>query len=232
VTTFVLLHGGAHGGWCYRSVARELRDRGHEVYAPTLSGFAERGHVDASSVTMEDHISEVADLVTYEDLDNVVLVGHSLGGVVLPGVAARVRERVRRVVWLAAIVLANGESVATHYLTPSETIARAVATGDEALFVEAFVHDGTPAQQAWVRERLGPSTMATINHVGDLDGFLDLGLATGYVTALRDRALPRELTDRFAARLRNSRRREVDAGHDLMITKPHETADALEAMLA
>ena len=228
--SFVLIHGGAHGGWCYRTVARVLRDRGHDVYTPTLTGFGERAHVETASLTMEDHAAEVADLIRLEDLDEVVLVGHSLGGAVIAPVAQVVPERIRRVVWLAGLVLGDGESIMTHYMTPSDAIRRAIESDDPDLFVEAFMQDGTPEQKAWLKSRLGPTTMAALTYEGDLTGFRALGLATGYVTALRDQALPPTLTREFAARLGESRHLEVDAGHDLMITKPFDTASALEAM--
>ena len=87
---FVLVHGGSVGGWCYQRVARRLRQQGHEVYAPTLTGFGERHHLSRSDITMETHILDVANLVEFEDLHDVVLVGHSLGSTVIPHVAERV----------------------------------------------------------------------------------------------------------------------------------------------
>ena len=235
--TFVLLHGGAHGGWCYRWLAAELRARGHVVHAPTLTGFGERGHLAHCEPTTDDHVLEVVNVLTYEDLDDVVLVGHSLGGVVIPEVARRVPERIRRVVWLAAIVLDDGETVLDHFLAPSEAIREATEPGpdgdppDPMRLVEVFLPDGTPEQRAWVRDRLGPTTMASLTHPGDLSGFLATGLPTGYVTALRDLAVPPDLARRFADRLPGCRRVDVDAGHDLMISAPAATADALEVML-
>jgi pimeloyl-ACP methyl ester carboxylesterase len=234
--TFVLVHGGAHGGWCYKGLGGELRRRGHDVYTPTLSGFGERRHLDAGQLTIEDHVLDVANVITFEDLDEVVLVGHSMGGVTIPLVGERAPERIRRIVWLAAVVLADGESIATHYAVPSEAISRATTTApdggapDPALMVEAFMQDGTAEQKAWVQERLGPTTIASVTAEGNLSRFLAQGLPTGYILALRDQSVPPDLARTFAARLPGARFAEVDAGHNLMITKPKETADALEAM--
>src|SRR5262249_6110189 len=75
---FVLLHGGSLGGWCFQRVARELRRAGHEVYTPTLTGFGERNHLKGADITMETHIRDVANVLEFEDLRDVVLVGHSL----------------------------------------------------------------------------------------------------------------------------------------------------------
>ncbi len=79
MATFVLVHGGGHGGWCYRKVAKILREEGHEVYAPTLSGLAERSHLSRTGIGLATHLEDIASLLHYEDLDDVVLVGHSYG---------------------------------------------------------------------------------------------------------------------------------------------------------
>ena len=122
---FILLHGGGHGGWCYQRVARLLRREGHEVYTPTLTGFGERAHLKAPDLTMETHILDVVNVFEFEDLRDVILVGHSLGGVVIPMVAERIPERIRRVVWLAAVVLEDGKSL-LESVAPSPWIQRAV----------------------------------------------------------------------------------------------------------
>jgi alpha-beta hydrolase superfamily lysophospholipase len=100
MATFVLVHGGGLGGWCWRACANELRARGHEVYAPTLTGFGERAHVPAPD--FETFVTDVASVIRFEDLRDVVLVGHSMGGVIVPRVAEVVTDRIRLVVWLAS----------------------------------------------------------------------------------------------------------------------------------
>ncbi|HEY6623014.1 MAG TPA: alpha/beta hydrolase [Acidimicrobiales bacterium] len=235
MATFVLLHGGMHGGWCYQPLVAELRRRGHDAYAPTLTGHGERSHLQAD-VTMETHVLDVANLITYEDLDQVVLVGHSMGGVTIPLVAERVRERIGRVVWMASTVLGDGESIAEHYAAPTEWLERAFAPGpdgapqDPAVILDAFMQDGTPEQRQWTLARLGGVTPPLVVEKGDLTGFLALHIPTGYIVATHDQALPPELCRRFAARLPGCLFAEVDAGHDLMITAPTATADALVAM--
>src|SRR3954469_19452908 len=95
--TFVLVHGGGHGGWCWQRVARLLRAEGHEVHTPTLTGFGDRSHLDAADFGA--FVDDVASLIELEDLRDIVLVGHSMGGVVVPRVAERVADRLARVVW-------------------------------------------------------------------------------------------------------------------------------------
>ena len=235
--SFVLVHGGAHGGWCYQRVARLLRRRGHDVYTPTLTGYGDRGHLDQPGITVETHVEDVVSLIEYEDLHDVVLVGHSLGGVVIPRVAERVRERIRRVVWLAALVLDDGEQVVSRYAAASEWLLRAVVAGPDGeprtdldLLMEAFLQDGSPEDRAWVRARLGNTPAAALSEPGRLTRFLELGLPTGYIVALRDQSLPPELCREFAARLPGCRILAVDASHDLMISAPEATAESLAEM--
>src|ERR1700679_123007 len=108
---FVLVHGGGHGGWCWRPTARVLRSHGHEVYCATLTGVGERSHLDTTTVTFETFVTDVVNVLRFEDLHDVVPVGHSMGGIVIPRVAEVVRERIQRVVWLAAAVPAAAESL-------------------------------------------------------------------------------------------------------------------------
>lgn len=109
--TYVIVHGAWGGGWAFRRVEQLLRARGHEVYRPTLTGLGERRHLAGPSVGLSTHIEDVVNVLLFEDLRDVVLVGHSYGGMVITGVADRVPERIRSLVYLDAIVPADGESV-------------------------------------------------------------------------------------------------------------------------
>ena len=108
----MLVHGGGHGGWCWQRLARELRSRGHEVYTPTLTGFGERRHLDNEGLTFDTFVTDIVSVLEYEDLRDVVLVGHSMGGVIVPRVAEIAADRIRAVVWLAAVVLDDDETLA------------------------------------------------------------------------------------------------------------------------
>src|SRR6195256_5965415 len=111
MATYVLVHGGAHGGWCYQRVARLLRSAGHEVYTPTLTGLSERSHLLSPAIDLDLHITDVVAVLHYEDLRDVILVGHSYGGMVITGVADRAAERVGRIVYLDAANPVNGQSL-------------------------------------------------------------------------------------------------------------------------
>jgi pimeloyl-ACP methyl ester carboxylesterase len=112
-TTFVIVHGAWGGGWAFRKVDALLRARGHQVYRPTLTGQGERVHLATPEVGFATHVDDVVNTFLFEELEDVVLVGHSYGGMVISGVAERIPDRVRRLVYLDAFVPEDGESVMT-----------------------------------------------------------------------------------------------------------------------
>jgi pimeloyl-ACP methyl ester carboxylesterase len=103
-STYVLVHGTWLGGWSWKHVRRALTDMGHDVFTPTMTGCGERKHLMSPDVGLETHILDVANVIEYEELDQVILVGHSFAGVTITGVADRMRERIRRLVFLDALV--------------------------------------------------------------------------------------------------------------------------------
>lgn len=109
--TFVLIHGGTHGGWCWARVADVLQPAGHKVFAPSLTGLGDRKHLLSPAVDLNTHINDIVNLIEYESLEDVVLVGHSYGGLPVTGVADRIPERLRHVVFLDAVIGQPGESM-------------------------------------------------------------------------------------------------------------------------
>jgi pimeloyl-ACP methyl ester carboxylesterase len=110
MATFVLVHGSWAGGVVWREVARRLRKAGHDVYAPTLTGIGERKHLLNREINLDTHIQDVIGVIDDEDLADIVLVGHSYGGMVISGVADRVPEKVASLVYLDAFVPEDGQS--------------------------------------------------------------------------------------------------------------------------
>lgn len=111
MANFVLVHGAWHGGWCYRDTARALRAAGHTVHTPTHSGVGERAHQSAENITLETHIRDVCGCIEAEELDDVILCGHSYGGMVITGVADRMSSRIQALVYLDAFVPEHGQSL-------------------------------------------------------------------------------------------------------------------------
>lgn len=110
MSTFVLVPGGWSGGWRFEPMARRLRDHGHQAYALTLTGVGERSHLIGPAVNLDTHIQDVVAVLEQEQLTDVVLCGHSYGGMVITGVADRVPDRIKGLVYGDAYVPSDGES--------------------------------------------------------------------------------------------------------------------------
>jgi pimeloyl-ACP methyl ester carboxylesterase len=108
MTTYVLVGGAWLGGWCWQGVARRLREEGHDVYPVTLTGLGERVHLASPEVDLETHISDVVNLIEFEELQDVVLLGHSYAGLVVTGAADRIPERISELVYLDTAPLPDG----------------------------------------------------------------------------------------------------------------------------
>ncbi len=233
MATYVLVHGGGHGGWCYQRVARILRGSGHEVYAPTLSGLGERAHLLSKDIDLDLHVRDVVELLFYEDLRDVILVGHSYGGMVITGVADRAAERIGRIVYLDAANPVNGQSlvdVAGPIIEATRPLGQ-VVDGVELVLLPgpgagSFYGVTDPVDVAWMDERLTGHPWRCFEQPLDLTNEDALWAIPSYhivctsTLATRDRALMDKA--RAADRLW-----EIDTGHDLMITEPQKVADAL-----
>lgn len=233
MATFVLVHGGGHGGWCYRPVTRLLRAAGHEVYAPTLSGLAERAHLRLAGIGLDTHLQDVASLLHYEDLREVILVGHSYGGMVITGAADLAIDRVGRLVYLDAANPVNGQSlvdVAGPIIEATRPLGEIVEGVELVLLPTAdaglFYGVTDAADLAWMQARLTAHPWQCFEDKLDLRNADALSALPQYhiictsTLATRDPALIEDA--RAAGRLW-----AIDTGHDLMITEPQAVADAL-----
>ena len=106
--TYVLVHGAFHGGWVWDTLALEMRARGHRVFTPTLTGCGERVNLLSPQITIDTFVKDVMQVFTENDLHDVILVGHSFGGLSISGCADRIPERIRQLVFLDSLILENG----------------------------------------------------------------------------------------------------------------------------
>jgi pimeloyl-ACP methyl ester carboxylesterase len=111
--TFLFVHGAWGGGWEYAKVDSLLREKGDIVFHPTLTGLGERVHLANPEINLTTHITDIVNVVKFENLNNVILVGHSYGGLVISGVAEQIPERIKQMIYLDAFVPNNGESMQT-----------------------------------------------------------------------------------------------------------------------
>ena len=109
--TFVLVHGAWHGAWCWRRVSDLLEGKGHKVFTPTLTGLGERSHLLRQGIDVSTHVTDVVNLMKWERLSDVVLCGHSYGGMVVSGVAEQMADKIGSIVFLDAFVPDDGDSM-------------------------------------------------------------------------------------------------------------------------
>lgn len=127
---FVLVHGVWHGGWCWKRVAEILRARGHIVATPTQTGLGERSHLLSPSITLSVFVDDIVNHIKWEDLTNVVLVGHSFGGAAITGAADAVSERIAKLVYLDAAIMKDGETWFS--LLPKELVKERIQAAKES----------------------------------------------------------------------------------------------------
>jgi pimeloyl-ACP methyl ester carboxylesterase len=238
MATFVLVHGAMHGGWCWRDVRRRLSARGHEVYTPTLTGQGDRRHELAPAVGVETHVTDLTDLLWFEDLADVHLVLHSYAGILAGPVGERAAGRLASVTYLAAFIAPPGRSLAD--VEPPEVAERyrSLAKQDGAGWYvpasERFLDQwGVTSPQLRTRAgaRLTDFPLRCVTDPVRYDPApLDQVRQVYVIHTNPPLASLRASFDRAAAA--GWEIREMPFGHDLMLAAPAETAALLEAITA
>jgi pimeloyl-ACP methyl ester carboxylesterase len=218
MTTFVLIHGAYQGGWIWQPTATTLRTAGHLIYAPSLDGCAERRHSLRHGITTATQAAEIADLMFYEDLHDVVLAGTSAGGMVLCRTAELARERIARLVFIDALALFDGERIAeiVNRTSPRITTALAVGPSHEDAVSRMFA-DLDPALRAHALARYTPHPVAAMELPVELKSFWAQRWKATVIRCRRS-ANPPEAHQRRTAEKLNGRYLEIDTGHYPMLT--------------
>ena len=220
--TFLVCHGAWSSGWAWKKMHPLMQSRGHRLLTPSYTGLGERAHLSRREIDLETHTTDVVNVLVYEDLRDVVLIGHSYGGMVATGVADRARDRVRRLVYLDAFVPEDGQSLFD--LTGEGAKVRAGAVEGWRVPPRPLPPD-TPADDlAWITARRMPHPIGTLEQ--------PLRLVNGALTLPRDYILCTR-SDAF----RNYAQRAaavgwgvhmLDASHNPHITIPAQLAEVLE----
>jgi len=233
LATFVLVHGAWHGAWCWRRVARLLTRDGHDVFTPTLTGLGERSHLLAPNINLDTHILDVANEIKWQELKDVVLVGHSYGGMVISGVAERAGKAIAAFVMLDAFFSENGEALIDLTAGPvHEALLAAAKSGATSLpprSAAAFkVNDD---DRAWVDAQCTPQPIGCMLQKLTLTGARERIAHHAYIRAT---AYPSEPFDRALAKARAQgwRTYEVPCGHDVMLDQPERLAAILSEVAA
>jgi pimeloyl-ACP methyl ester carboxylesterase len=233
MATYVLVHGGGHGGWCYQRVARILRAAGHDVHTPTMTGVGERAHLLGPEVDLDLHITDVVAVLETEDLRDVILVGHSYGGMVITGVADRATDRIGNLVYLDAANPRNGQSLVDVAGPVIEAVRPFGTTVDGMELVLLPAPDAgllygvtDPDDLAWMAERLTPHPWTCFEQPLRLTNEDALwALPQSHIVCTS--TLPTRDPELMDAARAAGRLWDIDTGHDLMITEPEATAAAL-----
>lgn len=239
MTNFVLIHGALHGGWCWRPVTRRLEAAGHRVFTPSLTGLGDRVHLLDRSVDLETHIADVLNLLEAEELSDVVLCGHSYGGMVIAPAADRAASRIRSLVFLDAHVPEDGKSCFDLMAPMRAQGMRALSdsAGEGWLLPPmsaAAMGVIDPADAAWVDRRCVPHPRATMEQPARLgDAWLGVPRKT-YVLCEGQFVRPESNAPSpfpvYAERLRRDpawRVLALPCGHDAMVILPDRVTQIL-----
>ena len=233
MASFVFVPGGWHGGWCWKKVRGILTGQGHTVFAPSLTGLGERRHLLSPNVNLETHIEDVASLLEWEELEEVVLCGHSYGGAVISGAAERQADRIGAVVYVDALLLENGERVCD--VLPKSSFAQVEAAalefgdGWRAPPAPALRYGVNEADRDWVDRRCTPHPLATFLQPLRLTGGLERVAQKTYIyaTGWGDGTSLQKSYER--AKALGWRTLEFPCGHDVMVDMPEALAGELMA---
>lgn len=231
MAVFVFVHGAWHGGWCWAMVEDALRERGHRTFAPTLTGLGERSHLLTSEIDSDLHVLDVVNVLRWAELEDVILVGHSYGGLIVTGVAGQVPERVRALVYLDAFV-PEESGVSLFARNNPERMARfqaeieSGAAGVQPDLFDAWAED--EEVKDWLRSMCTPQPARTFSSGVTLTG-REVEVAYRYYI-LCERNHPSVFWkehDRVKSRT-GWRSDRIATMHDAMVEKPDELARLLD----
>ncbi|HYR38063.1 MAG TPA: alpha/beta fold hydrolase [Methylomirabilota bacterium] len=234
---FLLVHGACHGAWCWEEVTDRLRARGHRVAALDMPGHGRRA-AEVRRASVASYAAAVAEALAAEGMSRAVVVGHSMGGLVIPKAAELAPARIRHLVFLAAVVVPQGGSLTRTLMTPAGRemmLGNAAARGDGT-----FLY---PAEMAWARwmgdmprsdprvsralSMLTPQALRPLVEPIDMRAFHALGVPRTYIRCLGDRAVLPTIAAQCAARL-GVTPVDMDSAHNPMLSRPEELCRILE----
>jgi len=233
--TFVLIHGAWHGGWCWKKVTPLLRSAGHDVYTPTLTGLGERNHLANPDTGLTTHIRDVVAAIEYEDLNDIILAGHSYAGMVISGVAMKSSNRIAKIIYLDAFLPADGKSLIDYVpksVSRYEEIVKGKGDGWRLPFADALTMEALGVTDvndvAWMSTRMTDQPFKTFTEKLQIPSEDEITKRGVYILT-SDR--PPFVSASKKANEKNMKTISIPgAGHDCMITEPAAVADALLAL--
>ena len=225
--TFVIVHGAWGGGWAFREVDDMLTSQGHKVHRPTLTGQGERVHLASKDIGLDVHINDVVNTILFEELDDIVLVGHSYGGMVVTGVADKVPERISRLIYLDAMIPYDGESAATIGATGEETPGW-IRNAKDGFIVPSWVKPDQPPPKDV------PHQLKTLTDVVSLKNPERLKIRTDYILTVDPGSEPEK--DGFFKYTHRAKKagwpvHYLEADHNPQWSKPKELVEMFNKVL-
>jgi pimeloyl-ACP methyl ester carboxylesterase len=225
--TFVLVHGTWLGGWCWSRVADRLRGAGHRVFTPTLTGLGERKHLLSKDITLDTFTKDIVNVLEAEELTNIVLVGHSFGGLAISGVADAMPDRIRHLVYLDSLMVERGKSPFDSL--PADVVAARLKAAEETsggLSVSnpppsAFgVFDEKDTE--WLKRRLTPHPLGTYTSTLNIKAPVGNNLPRTYIYCANPTYAPLQTSRNWVKAQQGWRWAEITTGHYAMVTAPDE----------
>ena len=231
VATFVVAHGAWSAGWAWKKMHPLMAARGHRFMTPTYTGQGERSHLANPSIDLDSQITDILQVLQFEDLTDVMLIGHSYGGMVATGVADRARDRIARLIYVDAFAPRDGDSVMS-LLPPEDRAQRKPGAGAEdwRIPVRPMPPDTSEADRKWCETRRVPQPLKTFEQPLKLSGELTLPRHYIYCTRIAP-------GDRFRQFYERAQREgwgayAIDSSHNPHITCPNVLADLLHKIAA
>lgn len=233
MATFLLVHGAWHGGWCWQATRRELERLGHDVHTPTLTGLGERSHLAHPDISPDTHVADILGVIRWRELSDIILVGHSYGGLVITGAASQVPEKIKSLVYLDAFV--PEESGASIFATANpERMARfEEQTRRDGFLVEPDLFDAwtdDPDLREWLVAMCTPHPIGSFRAGVTLSGRQDEIGDRHYIACTRNTPSPFENEYRRIRTADRWQTHEIDAKHDAMVERPGDLAGLLNAI--
>jgi pimeloyl-ACP methyl ester carboxylesterase len=226
--TFVLVHGAWHGGWCWRRVSDILEKKGHKVFTPTMTGLGERSHLLDAKINLTTHITDIVNVMKWENLRDIVLVGHSYGGVIISGVAEQVPGSIASIVFLDAFVPESGDSLAAKSSQPVREAIAALPKGEAGMKpVPAAVFRVNEKDRAWVDAMCTPHPVGTLTDQIKLTGARDKIAKKAYIRAKGYPSIPFDGYQEKVKADSSWRVYELACGHDAMVDMPDRLSELL-----
>jgi pimeloyl-ACP methyl ester carboxylesterase len=230
---FLVCHGAWSAGWAWKKMHPLMSKAGHRLLTPSYTGLGERAHLAHPAIDLDTHITDMLNVIKYEDLRDVVLIGHSYGGMVATGVADRARNKVKQLIYIDAFVPADGQSL-LDFLAESERrrMREGAASGDGwRVPPNPTPADTPPEDVAWLRERRVHTPVKCFETRLSLSAPLNLPRSYIYAT----RAAPLDTFGQFARMKKNDPAwgyHEIDASHSPNVTAPEALMALLEKIAA